>query len=45
MCFLSGYYGVEMWLNEYEVFGFPATRASHILLYVLFAILALSTLD
>jgi hypothetical protein len=45
MCFASGYFGVEFWKQEVSVMGYPPTRVSHILIYVLFAILALSTLD
>jgi ethanolaminephosphotransferase len=45
LCFATGIYGGAIWMEKYEVFGYPPTPMNHILIYVLFAILALTTLD
>ena len=45
VCFVTAYLGCDIWKVEYSVWGYPPTQASHILMYVLFAILALSTID
>ena len=44
LCFAAAYLGADYWKVEYEIYG-QQLRLCHIIIYILFAILTVFTLD
>jgi len=38
MCFLTGYYGNDIWAQEYDFLGLGKAKGGHLFIYILFPI-------
>ena len=44
-CLLTATYGISYWTQEFSIFGLPPVQLSHLVIYVLFAALAVCTAE
>lgn len=45
LCFASAYYGNEIWLSKVKIGDYPEMYVNDIIIYILFTVLSISTLD